>query len=179
MWFPTQCWEKQGRHELPWMLFALYPYSPVHTCIPWVNPSWFSCCAQGGEGREGKESPGRSGGTARHYRLPKQQQALLNPMCNNPATTVPGLFPEQKLVCAMWFGGFSVWFLGGWGKMYLTRPSPHPLSIQAEVKGWHRPGTKSPLSSFTCLNLSVLVASQALSRTRLLGLFHWWKGKAL
>lgn len=131
---------------------------------------------RGGEGRggrEGKESPGRSGGTARHYRLPKQQQALLNPMCNNPATTVPGLFPEQKLVCAMWFGGFSVWFLGGWGKMYLTRPSPHPLSIQAEVKGWHGPGTKSPLSSFTCLDLSVLVTSQALSRTRLLGLFHW------
>lgn len=168
MWFPTQCWEKQGRHELPWMLFALYPYSPVHTCIPWVNPSWFSCCAQGGE-----ESPGRSGGTARHYRLPKQQQALLNPMCNNPATTVPGLFPEQKLVCAMWFGGFSVWFLGGGGKMYLIRPSPHPLSIQAEGKGWHGPGTKSPLSSFTCLSLSVLVISQALSRTRLLGLFHW------
>lgn len=83
------------------------------------------------EGRGGEESPGGSGGTARHYRLPKQQQALLNPMCNNPATTVPGLFPEQKLVCAMWFGGFSlfglwfVFFLGGWwGKMYLIRPSP-------------------------------------------------------
>lgn len=44
------------------------------------------------EGRGGEESPGGSGGTARHYRLPKQQQALLNPMCNNPATTVPGLF---------------------------------------------------------------------------------------
>lgn len=175
MWFPTQCWEKQGRHELPWMLFALYPYSPVHTCIPWVNPSWFSCCAQGGRGGE----PWGSGGTARHYRLPKQQQALLNAMCNNPATTVPGLFPEQKLVCAMWFGGFSVWFLGRWGTMQLIRPSPHPLSIQAEVKGWHGAGTKAPLSSFTCLKLSVLVTSQALSRTRLLGLFHWWKGKAL
>lgn len=126
------------------------------------------------EGRGGEESPGGSGGTARHYRLPKQQQALLNPMCNNPATTAPGLFPEQKRVCAVWFGGFSVWFfLGGWGKMYLIRPSPHPVSIRAEVKGWHGPGTKSPLSSFTCLNLSALVTSQALSRTRLLGLFHW------
>lgn len=94
------------------------------------------------------------------------------------ATTLPpqsrAFFPEQKLVCAMWFGGFSVWFLGGVeGKMYLIRPSPRSFSIQAEVKGWHGPGTESPLSSFTCLNLSVLVTSQASSRTRLLGLFHW------
>lgn len=148
MWFPTQCWEKQGRHELPWMLFALYPYSPVHTCIPWVNPSWFSCCAQGGE-----ESPGGSGGTARHYRLPKQQQALLNPMCNNPATTVPGLFPEQKLVCAMWFGGFSVWFLGGGGQCtWLGQASIHCQSKQRWKAGTdpapRHPFPHSHVSSF-------------------------------
>lgn len=125
---------------------------------------------RGGKGRRALGDPGAQPGTtgfqnnSRHSSIP----------C---ATTLP---PQSRafFLSRNWFVpcglvAFLFGFWGGGGKMYLTRPSPHPLSIQAEVKGWHRPGTKSPLSSFTCLNLSVLVASQALSRTRLLGLFHW------
>lgn len=114
MWFPTQCWEKQGRHELPWMLFALYPYSPVHTCIPWVNPSWFSCCAQGGEGRGGKGrralgDPGAQPGTtgfqnnSRHSSIP----------C---ATTLP---PQSRafFLSRNWFVpcGLVAFLFGFWG----------------------------------------------------------------
>lgn len=114
MWFPTQCWEKQGRHELPWMLFALYPYSPVHTCIPWVNPSWFSCCAQGGEGRggEGRRAlgdPGAQPGTtgfqnnSRHSSIP----------C---ATTLP---PQSRafFLSRNWFVpcGLVAFLFGFWG----------------------------------------------------------------
>lgn len=133
MWFPTQCWEKQGRHELPWMLFAPYPYSPVHTCIPWVSPSCFSCWARGGE-----ESPG---GTARHYRLPKQQQALLKATCNNPATTAFFLSRNWFVPCGLVAFLFGFWGGGVGEKCTWLGQAPHPLSIQEEVKGWHGPGT--------------------------------------
>lgn len=88
-------------------------YTHILQCTPaslgLIPPASAAVLREGGE-----ESPGGSGGTARHYRLPKQQQALLSAMCNNPATTAPRLFLSRN-VCAMWFGGFSVWFLGGVG----------------------------------------------------------------
>lgn len=134
MWFPTQCWEKQGRHELPWMLFAPYPYSPVHTCIPWVSPSCFSCWARGGE-----ESPG---GTARHYRLPKQQQALLKATCNNPATTAFFLSRNWFVPCGLVAFLFGFWGGGSGGKMYLIRPSPpstvNPRGGERLARTWHQ-----------------------------------------
>lgn len=96
------------------MLFAYIPiFSKAETCISLKCIFYISAAVHRCSGGEEIRAPVRSGvpraGTTGFY---LQHQSAFNPMCNNPASTVLGLFPEQKLVCAMLFGGF---FLFGFG----------------------------------------------------------------
>jgi len=127
IWFQTKrppypLWE-QTRVQLAALSAGTPPaYTPLFSSAePCVSPY----------PRGGSAVPGRARGTpgvppAGATGFSSRRPPACTPMCNNPAATDQGPFPEQKLVSALLFGGFLfVWFLAcAWIEVEFIGPRP-------------------------------------------------------